>query len=323
MKKVILGLLLVFATSAANAEVKIGYVDLQKAVQNTKAGKEAKSGLEKEFKAKEAELKKKEAALKKMTEDFEKKAALLSDDARKKQEIEIQKEMLKFRQTVAQSQQDISTKERTVTQPILEQMAKTIEAVAKRDGYTMILEKRDQNILWASETVDATSAVVTEFEKTYMADIAFPKQLPVYGAEIESILPHRYPFLLIDRVIALSGGSSEDRKNRKIVAIKNITFNEPQFTGHFPGNPVYPGVMMIETMAQASAMAAYDPSKKTEKIYIVSINNAKFRTPVIPGDCLEVHSECTKDRGSMVIFSCQAYVEKKLVAEAEIWAKIF
>lgn len=156
-----------------------------------------------------------------------------------------------------------------------------------------------------------------------MTEIQFPKSLPVFGSEIESILPHRYPFLLIDRILELSGGSSENRKGRIIKARKNITFNEPQFTGHFPGNPVYPGVMMIETMAQASALAAYDPKKKTEKIYIASIQNAKFRTPVIPGDVVEIRSECIKDRGSIIIFSCHAYVEDKLVAEAEVWAKIF
>jgi outer membrane protein len=167
MKNILLVVAVLFASSQAFAEIKIGYVDLQKAVQNTKAGKEARSNLEKEFKSKEADLKKKEAALKKMTEDFEKKATLLSDDARRKQEGEIQKEMLKFRQTVSQSQQDISAKERTMTQPILEQMAKTIEAVAKKDGYTMILEKREQNILWADASIDATDAVVKEFEKTY------------------------------------------------------------------------------------------------------------------------------------------------------------
>jgi 3-hydroxyacyl-[acyl-carrier-protein] dehydratase len=156
-----------------------------------------------------------------------------------------------------------------------------------------------------------------------MTAIDFPKQLPVLSAEIEKILPHRYPFLLIDRILELSGGEQEDRKGRKIVARKNITFNEPQFTGHFPGNPVYPGVMMIETMAQAAALAAYDPTKKANKIYIASINNAKFRAPVIPGDVVEIHTECTKDRGSLVVFNCAAKVEGKVVAEAEIWAKIF
>ncbi len=156
-----------------------------------------------------------------------------------------------------------------------------------------------------------------------MTEIQFPKSLPVFGSEIETILPHRYPFLLIDRIYELSGGFCENRTGRKIKARKNITFNEPQFTGHFPGNPVYPGVMMIETMAQASALAAYDPMKKTEKIYIASIQKAKFRAPVIPGDVVEIHSECIKDRGSIIIFNCHAYVEDKLVAEAEIWAKIF
>ncbi len=168
MKKLVVGLAVSLMTvSSFAADLKIGYVDLQKAVQNTKAGKEARSSLEKEFKSKEADLKKKEAQLKKMTEDFEKKAALLSEDAKRKQETEIQKEMLKFRQTVSQSQQDISVKERKMTQPILEQMAKTIETVAKKEGYTMILEKREQNILWADSSIDVTDSIVKEFEKTY------------------------------------------------------------------------------------------------------------------------------------------------------------
>ncbi|MCB0348495.1 MAG: OmpH family outer membrane protein [Bdellovibrionales bacterium] len=167
MKKLIISLAVLLTGTYALADIKIGYVDLQKAVQNTKAGKDARASLEKEFKSKETDLKKKEAQLKKMTEDFEKKAALLSEDARRKQEGEIQKEMLKFRQTVSQSQQDISTKERKMTQPILEQMAKTIEATAKKEGYTMILEKREQNILWADKSVDVTDIVVKEFEKTY------------------------------------------------------------------------------------------------------------------------------------------------------------
>ncbi len=141
--------------------------------------------------------------------------------------------------------------------------------------------------------------------------------------DICEILPHRYPFLLIDRVMDLQGGSQENRVGRKIHARKNVSMNENIFTGHFPNHPIFPGVLTTEAMAQASAICAYMPQKQTERFYIAAIHDAKFRQPVIPGDQLDLYSECIKDRGSIVVFHSRAEVDKKVVAEAELWAKIF
>jgi len=164
MKYIIL-MALCLSNQAFAAETKIGYVDLQKAIQSTKEGKKARSQLEKEFKLKEKALKKKEDDLKKMSEDLQKKAALLSNDAKMKKQEEFQREMLDFRKKVSESQQEIATKERKMTEPILKKMAKIIADVAKKGGYTMVLEKREQNILWADNKVDITDEVVKAFEK--------------------------------------------------------------------------------------------------------------------------------------------------------------
>lgn len=164
MKHLLMIAILGFSFSAM-AEVKIGYVDMQKAIQSTKAGKKARASLEKEFKAKEKQLKKKEEELKKMSEDLQKKAALLSESARKKQAESFQREMLKFRQDVSQSQQSIAEKERKMTEPIIKKMYQAIDSIAKKENYTMILEKREQNILWAAKQVDITDEVVKAFEK--------------------------------------------------------------------------------------------------------------------------------------------------------------
>lgn len=154
--------------------------------------------------------------------------------------------------------------------------------------------------------------------------IPLPFSLPITAENIEKILPHRYPFLLIDRILDLSGGSIESRVNRKATARKNVTFNEPFFTGHFPGHPIMPGVLIIEALAQTCAIAAFRPGHETadSRFYIAAVNNAKFRQPVTPGDTLELNVECTKDRGSLIIFSGQAIVDGKIAAEAELWAKI-
>src|SRR3954469_323284 len=102
--------------------------------------------------------------------------------------------------------------------------------------------------------------------------------------EILEALPHRYPFLMVDRVIALNGDQSA-------IGIKNVTFNEPQFQGHFPGQPVFPGVLMIEGMAQtAGVICVASKVVKTPKlVYFMTIDKAKFRKPVVPGDVLEYH----------------------------------
>lgn len=154
------------SVSAIAAEVKIGYVDLQKAIQETSTGKKAKKELEKEFNAKKADLQKKEADLKKMNDDLEKKSAALSDEARNKKQQELQQEMLKFQREVGESQLNIQKKERQLTGPILEKLQAAMEKVAKAGGYSMVLEKSEQSVLWANKDLDLTDAVVKEYEKT-------------------------------------------------------------------------------------------------------------------------------------------------------------
>ena len=131
-------------------------------------------------------------------------------------------------------------------------------------------------------------------------------------------LPHRYPFLLVDKVIELELG-------KKIVAIKNVTFNEPHFLGHFPDHPIMPGVLIIEAMAQAGAlMVTSAPGFKPEEklVYFMSIDGAKFRKPVIPGDVLELHVEVVQSRGPVWKLSAVAIVDGQKVSEAQLSAMI-
>lgn len=129
--------------------------------------------------------------------------------------------------------------------------------------------------------------------------------------EIMELIPHRYPFLLIDRVESLEGN--------KIVAIKNVTMNEYFFQGHFPVEPVMPGVLIIESLAQAGAVALLKREEFKGKIaYFGGINNAKFRKKVIPGDTLRLEVELTKIRGAAGIGKGIAYVSDKKVCECEL-----
>lgn len=135
-------------------------------------------------------------------------------------------------------------------------------------------------------------------------------------------LPHRYPFLLVDRVVAIRESGTDSRVGRKITAIKNVTMNEQFFQGHFPGSPVMPGVLVLEAMAQAGALAY---SRKTDPhmdVAIVSVSEAKFRRPIVPGDTLSIEAEVLKDRSNMTLLKCQVFVEGKLAAEAEIMAYV-
>ena len=142
--------------------------------------------------------------------------------------------------------------------------------------------------------------------------------------DILRILPHRYPFLLVDRVVDLQEGSNPpSRAGRKIIAIKNISFNEPFFSGHFPHRPVFPGVLQIEAIAQAAALASYRTDDEKQDVALVSVKNAKFRRPIIPGDSLFIHAEITKDRGSIFSFVGAIFIQNEKVAEAEIMAKAF
>ena len=134
--------------------------------------------------------------------------------------------------------------------------------------------------------------------------------------QIQQLIPHRYPFLLVDKVISL------DFENRKIVATKNVSINEPFFQGHFPGQPIMPGVLIIEAMAQ-TAGAICIRSLNTEKpslVYFMTIDNAKFRKPVVPGDQLRIHVKKIKKRGNLLKFACEAMVDGAKAAEAEVSA---
>jgi len=139
--------------------------------------------------------------------------------------------------------------------------------------------------------------------------------------EIQEILPHRYPFLLVDRITQMDEGKS-------IVGFKNISISEPAFMGHFPGHPIYPGVLILEGMAQAGgilALKSNDLSKEelqNKVIYFMSIDGAKFRAPVKPGDKLEYRIEVKKLRGTLIVLDGKAFVDDKLVAEAELKAMV-
>jgi 3-hydroxyacyl-[acyl-carrier-protein] dehydratase len=134
--------------------------------------------------------------------------------------------------------------------------------------------------------------------------------------EIQNILPHRYPFLLVDRVI-------EIEPNKKAVGLKNVTFNEPFFQGHFPNNPIMPGVLVVEAMAQVSGILAMYNGPKGSSVYFMSIDKAKFRKPVVPGDQLRFEVSVLQQRKNVWKFSGKTFVDNKVVAEAEFKAMIF
>jgi len=133
--------------------------------------------------------------------------------------------------------------------------------------------------------------------------------------EIQRILPHRFPFLLVDRIIDL-------KPKEKAVGIKNVTINEPFFQGHFPDYPIMPGVLIIEAMAQVGGILALHDGTKGNTVYFMSIEKAKFRKPVVPGDQLRFEVNVLQQRNSVWKFSGEAYVEDKLVAEAEFTAMV-
>ena len=144
--------------------------------------------------------------------------------------------------------------------------------------------------------------------------------------QIMQLLPHRYPFLLVDRVERVDKPPIKDGESRagwKLWATKSVTFNEPYFPGHFPHRPIMPGVLQVEAMAQAAALIIVEPGKPRLDVLIAAINEAKFRRAVVPGDVLEICAEIKKDRGSMIVVKCEAKVRGKLVAEAEVLAKVF
>ena len=135
--------------------------------------------------------------------------------------------------------------------------------------------------------------------------------------EITRLLPHRYPFLLIDRVLSME-------PDKSIVALKNVTINEPFFPGHYPHFPVMPGVLIIEALAQTGGMllmgSVDDPESKV--VYFMSLDNVKFRKPVVPGDQLRFELEMIQFRGRTCRMRGMGYVDGQLVAEAEMMARV-
>ena len=131
--------------------------------------------------------------------------------------------------------------------------------------------------------------------------------------DILRILPHRYPFLMVDRIVELESG-------KRIVGLKNVTINEPFFQGHFPGVPVMPGVLVIEAMAQVAGIMTYaeEPDIKEKLIYFTGIENAKFRRPVVPGDQLRIEMELLNRRNHFGTMKGRAEVDGRLVAEATV-----
>ena len=133
--------------------------------------------------------------------------------------------------------------------------------------------------------------------------------------QIKNYLPHRYPFLLVDRVVAFEKGKS-------LTAIKNVTVNDPFFNGHFPHQPIMPGVLIIEALAQATGLLGFrtmgeDP--QTDTLYLlVAVDKARFKQPVVPGDQLEMRVELVKRKGIMWVFNANAYVDGKLAVSAEL-----
>lgn len=137
-------------------------------------------------------------------------------------------------------------------------------------------------------------------------------------ARIKRMIPHRYPFLLIDRV-------EQIRKNESAIGIKNVSANEPYFQGHFPSEPVLPGVLIVEAMAQTAGVLVVETLEMIDQdllVYFMTIDNCRFRNKVTPGDVLELHVRITRSRGRVFRFAGQAKVAGKLVAEAEFSAMI-
>ena len=131
------------------------------------------------------------------------------------------------------------------------------------------------------------------------------------------MLPHRYPFLLVDRVLEL-------KKGKSITALKNVTCNEPFFQGHFPKLKIMPGVLILEALAQTRGLLLYDslPEPETKLVFLSKINNAKFRHPVVPGDQLILEIKLVKLKKNFACINSKAFVDDQIVAEADVMASI-
>ena len=140
-------------------------------------------------------------------------------------------------------------------------------------------------------------------------------QLPIDVITIQTLIPHRYPFLLVDKITAL------DIEGRKIVGQKCVTNNEPFFQGHFPGNPIMPGVLIIEALAQAGGVLtqlSLGRDAQSKLFYLVKVDNVRFNKQVVPGDVLELHVEVKRMIRNMALYYGEAKVDGEIVASAEV-----
>jgi UDP-3-O-[3-hydroxymyristoyl] N-acetylglucosamine deacetylase / 3-hydroxyacyl-[acyl-carrier-protein] dehydratase len=149
--------------------------------------------------------------------------------------------------------------------------------------------------------------------------LALPRVVPkgdggLDSEEVMQILPHRFPFLMVDRIISF------DESGTRCVGLKSVTINEPFFQGHFPGHPVMPGVMQVEAMAQVASVLLFKLAKTTSRIgYFMSADGVKFRKPVLPGDTMFIHAELTKSRGERLAKAkCHCVVNDAIVSEGEL-----
>jgi len=147
-----------------------------------------------------------------------------------------------------------------------------------------------------------------------MSEVIIPEHIDI--VEILNTLPHRYPFVMVDKIISIEIGN-------EIIGLKNVTINEPFFQGHFPGRPVMPGVLILEGLAQVGGIMAFyvNPDAIGKKLlFFAGIDKARFRRPVVPGDQLILKLQLTKQKRSLMIMVGKAYVDGKIVAEAELMA---
>ena len=276
ISRFVLAAALLLSTSAAYAEeFKLGFVDMQRALNETEDGRKAKAALKKVFDQKQKELDEQQAVLKKDIEDLDKKRTLLPADQVREKEAELQQRMQKVQQTYLRHQQDLSGKEQEATAKIYERMNKIIQKIATTENFSMIVDK--SALVFAKPHLDLTNDVIRRYNSGEGGGCSgeaggVGEEVAVLDIrDIERILPHRYPFLLVDRVDELGP--------ERIVARKLVSRNEPHFNGHFPGHPVMPGVLIIEALAQAGALLAasvvsFDPAKQV--IYFMAIDKAQL-----------------------------------------------